>query len=315
MQAKQLQKQLETLNPADSISYKKLLNRPQYGVNRFNAQLNGISQVEFLGLRFHRMTQSKAIETILDLVASDDGYRVFFVNAHSIEVAQRNQTLSGALQRSHLLLADGSGVLWGSHLMGKSLNYNLNGTDLIPALCKTGGAKGLSVYFLGAKPGIAERAAKNLANLSPGMKVAGYREGYFDKADTEVVLQNIRAAKPDVLLVAMGTPLQEIWIDQYASQLPGIICLGVGGLFDFAAGEVTRAPLWVRSLGFEWLWRLLVEPKRLWKRYTLGNIVYIRLLLKARVQKTWRTLQIVLVSTIERLLLSLGNSKVNDSDS
>jgi len=235
-------------------------------------------EVSFLKTRFNRMPQDEATQFMLPQILERQISRIFFANAHTMVTASRNAALKRALERSNLLLADGSGVLWGSRIMGKPLTYNLNGTDLVPALCRDGASEGLSIYLLGSKPGVAESAANNLLSAYPGLSIVGIHNGYFDPSETESVLESIRAANPHLLLVAMGVPTQELWIDKYSSQLPGIACMGVGGLLDFLSNRVPRAPYWVRSLGMEWVWRLAIEPSRLWRRYLIGNLVFLNLL-------------------------------------
>lgn len=225
------------------------------------------------------MSQQVAIAHLLESFLSRKLKRVYFANAHTMVTATKDDALADILERSDLLLADGSGVLWGSKLLGTPLAYNLNGTDLVPALCRAGGTKGLSVYLLGAKPGVAESAAKKLEATCPGLNIAGVRDGYFSEEDLPNVLNAIKEANPHLLLVAMGVPLQEKWIDAHSDELPGIACMGVGGLFDFVAERVSRAPLWIRQSGLEWLWRLMMEPKRLWQRYTIGNLLYIKIVM------------------------------------
>lgn len=247
------------------------------------------NQVVFLNTRFDRMPAYEAIQRLLSRLLDRQGGRIFYANAHTLVTASQNQALANALARSDFLLADGSGVLWGSLLQRKPLTYNLNGTDLVPNLCRVGASKGLSIYLLGAKPGVAEQAAQNLLSAFPGLKIAGVQDGYFNRSETEAVLANIRKARPHLLLVAMGVPLQEIWIDQHIDQLPGITGMGVGGLFDFVANRVPRAPLWVRQVGMEWLWRMLMEPTRLWQRYTIGNLKFMLLLLGDTLQAWWKT--------------------------
>ncbi|MDF5731681.1 MAG: WecB/TagA/CpsF family glycosyltransferase [Rhizonema sp. PD38] len=234
-------------------------------------------EVNFLNIRFNRMSSSEAIDRLLMQLLRRQGGRVYYGNAHTIVTASQNPALAKALAHSDLLLADGSGVCWGSALRRTPLIHNLNGTDLVPALCKEGATRGLSVYLLGAKPGVAEEAAANLKNAYPSLVIAGTHHGYFSKAETLQILKTIRAARPHLLLVAMGVPQQEIWIDQYASQLRGITCMGVGGLFDFVAQRVPRAPYSIRVLGMEWLWRLAMEPARLWRRYIVGNFIFLGL--------------------------------------
>jgi N-acetylglucosaminyldiphosphoundecaprenol N-acetyl-beta-D-mannosaminyltransferase len=236
--------------------------------------------VHFLGVRFDRMTPDRAAEMLLDGALARESRRVCFANAHTMNLWFKDARLRKALAACDLLLADGSGVLWGSKLVGKALTHNLNGTDLVPELCRRGASKGLSVYLLGAKPGVAEDVAKNLTASYPGLTIAGLRNGYVTEAELPQVLADIRAAQPHVLLVAMGVPNQEVWIDRHADELPGVTCIGVGGLFDFLALRVPRAPKLFRITGMEWSWRMMMEPRRLWKRYLIGNLVYFAHLLR-----------------------------------
>jgi N-acetylglucosaminyldiphosphoundecaprenol N-acetyl-beta-D-mannosaminyltransferase len=246
---------------------------------KYSTKPNSIKsdRVNFLNTYFDSMSSSEAIELLLERLLNREGGRVYYGNAHTMVTAAKNPVLAEALERSDLLLADGSGVRWGSALLGQPLIHNLNGTDLVPSLCKNGAAKGLSIYLLGAKPGVAEKAAANLKKEYPGLVIAGTQHGYFSETETSQVLEAIRLAHPQLLLVAMGVPTQEIWIDQYASQLPGITCMGVGGLFDFISERVARAPYFIRAIGMEWLWRLAMEPNRLWRRYLIGNLVFFNL--------------------------------------
>lgn len=231
--------------------------------------------VNYLGVRFDRMTPEEAVDQLLDGAIARESRRVCFANAHTMNLCYKQPALRKALLNCDMLLADGSGVLWGSKLCGRKLTYNLNGTDLVPALCRRGAAAGLSVYLLGAKPGVATDVAKNLKAACPGVKIAGERDGYFKDDEVDGILADIRKSGAQVLLVAMGVPNQELWIDRYADRLPGVTCIGVGGLFDFLAERVPRAPRLFRAIGMEWLWRMMMEPRRLWKRYLIGNIVYL----------------------------------------
>lgn len=236
-----------------------------------------INTTEFLDTHFNKMSQAEAIELLEARLLNRVGGKVFYANAHTVVTSTRSRQLKLALSRSDLVLADGSGVRWGSAFLGKPLVYNLNGTDLVPALLEAGAKKGLSVYLLGAKPGVAEEAAKNLQKTFPKLVIAGVQDGYFSKPETPQVIEAIRQARPHLLMVAMGVPLQEIWINQHAAQLPGITCMGVGGLFDFLASKVPRAPRLVRATGMEWCWRLAMEPQRMWKRYCVGNLVFLKM--------------------------------------
>jgi N-acetylglucosaminyldiphosphoundecaprenol N-acetyl-beta-D-mannosaminyltransferase len=237
-----------------------------------------MEQISFLNTRFDRMTPHETVARLLDRALSRRGGRIYFANAHTMVTAFKMPALVDALKRSDMLLADGSGVLWGSKILGEPLIHNLNGTDLVPALASAGKAHGLSVYLFGAAPGVAEAAAANLRRDYPGITIAGTQDGYFAPEEMDTVLDTIRAARPHILLVALGVPLQELWIHNYADQLSGITCIGVGGLFDFLAKRVPRAPKIVRAIGMEWTWRLAMEPRRLWQRYVNGNLAFLLLL-------------------------------------
>lgn len=233
--------------------------------------------VRFLNADFNRMSPNEAVDTLLTRLFRREGGRVYYANAHTMVTAANDERLEKALDHTDMLLADGSGVRWGSALVGTPLTYNLNGTDLVPALCEAGAKQGLSVFLLGANPGVAKEAADNLAKTYPGLVIADTRNGYFADDQIDDVLEEIRNANPHILLVAMGVPKQEVWIDEHAGQLPNITCMGVGGLFDFLAERVPRAPLWLRRTGCEWVWRMMMEPRRLWKRYVIGNVFFLGL--------------------------------------
>ena len=259
--------------------------------------------VNFLNTCFNRMPADEAVSILLERLLQRRGDRIYYANAHTIVTAAQNPQLAKALENSDLILADGSGVCWGSALLGTPLVHNLNGTDLVPTLFTSGALKGLSVYLLGAKPGVAEAAATKQLEAYPGLAIVGTTNGYFPAKETQKVLEDIRNARPHLLLVAMGVPLQELWIDQYAGQLPGISCMGVGALFDFMAKRVPRAPKAIRLIGMEWLWRLANEPRRLWKRYFIGNSIFCGLIIKAALETKWGNR--LTYTTISRLLKAI----------
>ncbi len=155
----------------------------------------------------------------------------------------------------------------------------------MPAFCREFAKRGYRVYLLGAKPGVAEEAAAALERQAPGLVVAGTAHGYFPAAETPSVLEAINNAKPDVVLVGMGVPVQELWIARNADRLEARMLWGVGGLFDFLSGRTRRGPKWLWNNGFEWLCRLIVEPGRLWRRYVFGLAAFMLMVLRLRFQK------------------------------
>ncbi len=201
--------------------------------------------------------------------------RVAFLNADCVNIAARDKSYVNALDEMDALLPDGSGLALAAAMQGKRFTENLNGTDLFPVLCGMAQQQGKSIYFLGGKPGIAETAAANAVARFPELIVAGTADGYFATEDEGDVVDAINASGADILLVALGAPAQDKFVARHARALTPSLCMGVGGLFDFVAGAVPRAPKPVRAVGMEWAWRLACEPKRLARRYLIGNPVFI----------------------------------------
>lgn len=226
--------------------------------------------VQVLGHPLADATADQAAHALLDRPAP----RVFFLNAHCANVAARDPLYASALRRADHVLPDGIGVELAARLRGHRLTANLNGTDFTPVLMREAARRGLSVFLFGARPGTAERAAERLIHDIPGLRVVGTMDGYDDARDEEAAIARINASGADILLVAMGVPQQELWIDRNAERLNTRLNLGVGALFDFLAGNVRRAPALVRKARLEWAWRLAVEPRRMARRYLVGNVTF-----------------------------------------
>jgi exopolysaccharide biosynthesis WecB/TagA/CpsF family protein len=153
---------------------------------------------------------------------------------------------------------------------------------MTPLLLQRAAERGWPVYFFGAKPGVAEEAKDLLEDRIPGLKVVGCRDGYFDRGKPEEAVAEIAAGAPGLLLVGMGNPLQEKWIAEHVAATGARLAVGVGAFFDFQTGHVKRAPAWMNKLGLEWVHRLLKEPKRMWRRYLLGNPLFLWRVLRQR---------------------------------
>jgi exopolysaccharide biosynthesis WecB/TagA/CpsF family protein len=212
---------------------------------------------------------------VIDTLLSRGKRRVFFLNAHCANLRASNPLYSAALARADYVLPDGIGVDIAAKMQGTKLTANLNGTDLVPPLLEHAATRGLSVFLIGARPGTADTAAKSLCRAIPGLKIAGTRDGFEAARDTAAAVAEINASGANIVLVAMGVPLQELWIDQNFHRLSAQLVMGVGALFDFLAGNVKRAPAAVRRAKLEWAWRLAMEPRRLAKRYLAGNVTFL----------------------------------------
>lgn len=197
-----------------------------------------------------------------------------FLNAHCVNLASRDRLYRRALRAADFILPDGSGISLAAKMIGKRLTENLAGSDLCRPLCEEAARRGLSIYLLGAKPGVAERAAHNMVAKVPELRIAGYRDGYFEDRASEDVVRQINDSGADIVLVAMGVPLQDVWLYRHRRQLNAQLVMGVGALLDFEAGAIMRAPKLFRKLGIEWTWRLAMEPCRMAGRYLIGNVTF-----------------------------------------
>jgi N-acetylglucosaminyldiphosphoundecaprenol N-acetyl-beta-D-mannosaminyltransferase len=232
-------------------------------------------RVELLGIPLTNLTMAEALETI---VARLDGHKpnqICFVNADCANIAYRNRPYLDVLQHADLCLADGIGIKIAGKLLAQEIRQNVNGTDLFPRLCEALTQSDQGLFLLGARPGVAETVARWIGERHPGVKVCGFQHGYYQPEDDPGVIENIRNSGADLLLVAFGVPRQDLWINQHLEETAVKVAMGVGGLFDFYSGRISRAPLWLREIGMEWIYRLFQEPGRLWKRYLVGNGLFL----------------------------------------
>ncbi|NDV00531.1 WecB/TagA/CpsF family glycosyltransferase [Pseudoroseicyclus tamaricis] len=233
---------------------------------------SGLTPVRVFGLPL----VSASTRSVIDhLLAPGRRSRVAFLNAHCANVMVRDSAYEDALHTADLVLPDGIGVELAARMAGDRLAENLNGTDFVPALLEAAAAKGLSVFLFGGQPGVADAAARNLCLRIPGLRVVGTRDGFEGAKNASAAVAAINAAQPDIVLVAMGVPTQDVWLARHAAHLDARITLGVGALFDFLSGRVRRAPKLVRAARCEWVWRLAMEPRRMARRYLTGNAAFL----------------------------------------
>lgn len=234
------------------------------------------AQSDLLGLPIAAVTMDAAVERCLDLCKGPRvSHTVMTVNASHLCMMRRDQELARAFQGGAFTVADGMSVVWALRALGQPVPERIAGIDLMERLLRAAGKQGLRVYFLGARQNVVAKLVERCRNLYPGMQIAGYRDGYFGPEHHAAVFEDIRASKPDILFVGMPSPFKETWIEQNREQLDVPLILGVGGSFDVLAGFIKRAPVTFQTLGLEWLWRLLMEPRKLWKRYLTTNSEFI----------------------------------------
>lgn len=229
-------------------------------------------RVPLLGVPVINATRAEAVAAMLDWVDDPErrARRVCLVNAHTLNLAWENAAYRAVLSSADAVFGDGSGVRLAARLRGARMRDNLVGTDLVPDLFTAARDRNLACYLLGGTGETAARAAAWLRSAFPTLRVVGYRDGYVWSEDSAAVVERINGSGADVLLVAMGNPLQEQWLAMHRDALRVPVCIGVGGLFDHWSGTLRRAAPWVRGLGIEWL-QILVQQPHKWRRYLLGN--------------------------------------------
>lgn len=193
---------------------------------------------------------------------------MLYVNVHCMNVASRDPEYAAILDRADLVYCDGTGVRLGAWLSRQRLPARMTGADWIDDLCSLAVREQLSLFLLGGAPGTAEEAAIMLTRRHPELRIAGTAPGYNLSPAT---IAQINRSRPHILLVGMGTPTQEKWIAAHRSQLSVPVVWAVGALFDFVSGRIPRGPHWMTEHGLEWLCRLAIEPRKLWRRYLIGN--------------------------------------------
>lgn len=263
----------------DVMLLPKLLLASFYGKNKRQF----LPVINVLGLRIQNTTQDEAVEWVLEHAESPRPHQLVFVNPHCVNIAGHDRPYREAVHSGDLVLADGIGMQMAGRLLGTPFRQNVNGTDLFPALCQHPQAVGrLRLFLLGGAPGIADKVADWVRVHAPGVIIAGVQDGYFTPDEQDAVIDRINASEANVLLVAMGVPLQDVWIRRHLHRLRIGVAMGVGGLFDFYSNRIPRAPLWMRESGLEWVYRLSQEFGRMWRRYLIGNVGFILRVFVAR---------------------------------
>jgi exopolysaccharide biosynthesis WecB/TagA/CpsF family protein len=238
-------------------------------------------QALVFGVSFFTGKMSEALEQIDALVKSRQNHHIAFINAHCLNIAYKNSEYKQVLNGCSAVFADGIGAKIGAKMLGYKVEENVNGTDMFPLLAQ----QPYRVYLFGGAPGVAAKALEKAQAINGKADFVGCADGFFKEKSEEELFAELKELHPDIILAAMGVPKQEMWINEHLQDLPGCVAIGVGGLLDFVSERIPRAPLWMRKCNIEWCYRLYNEPVRLFKRYIIGNPLFI-----ARVfqDKLWR---------------------------
>ena len=236
--------------------------------------------VELFGVSVDSVTLPEAVEAVRDLVESGTPHQHVVLNAAKVVAMEDDPALRDVISSCSMILADGVSVVLASRVLGRPLPERVAGIDLFEALLATAEADGKAVYLLGATQKVLDELVVELRRRHPRLMIAGTQDGYW--TDDDAVVDAVRDARPDYLFLAIPSPRKEFWLNDHLEALGVPFVMGVGGSFDVLAGKTSRAPRCVQKIGMEWAWRLCQEPRRMFKRYLVGNSRFVAL-----VARTW----------------------------
>lgn len=243
-------------------------------------------KINLLGAKIHNFSMQETLSLVESSIINNMQLHHVVVNAGKIVAMQTDFQLRKSVNESDLINADGQSVVWASRILGKPLKERVAGIDLMINLVQLAHEKNYKIFFFGAKEGIVKKVVETYSNkFSPNI-VAGYRNGYFKKEEEQQIAKQISDSGANILFVAISSPTKENFLYENKALLGNLnFVMGVGGSFDVVAGKVKRAPLWMQKSGLEWFYRFLQEPKRMWKRYLVGNTKFILLVFKEKFKR------------------------------
>lgn len=242
-----------------------------------------IPTINILNTTIHNLSMQETLELLDDSIANKEQIHHVVVNAGKIVAMQKDLQLRQSVNESDLINADGQAVVWASRFLGKPLKERVAGIDLMENLVELAAKKNYKIFLFGAKEEIVKKVVSIYEEKHSKQLIAGYRNGYFSKEEEPSIAQEISASGAQLLFVAISSPTKENFLYRYRNELSSLnFIMGVGGSFDVVAGLTKRAPVWMQKAGLEWFYRFIQEPKRMWKRYLVGNSKFIGLVLKEK---------------------------------
>lgn len=248
-----------------------------------------MKRIDFLNCPVDVASMRETVERIDVAVAAGHFTQHVVVNVAKIVNMQNDHQLDASICECDIINIDGMGVVLGARLLGHNVRERVAGVDLFHELLKMSARKDYSVYLLGARDEVVCETARRVLQLYPGLKLAGYHHGYFWD-DEEAMVKKVHESGAQLLFVAITSPKKENFINRWRERLGVTFVMGVGGTFDVVAGKVKRAPLWMQNYGLEWLYRVIQEPRRMWKRYLSTNAKFAWMLLKAKTKQIFQNM-------------------------
>ncbi|BDS53583.1 UDP-N-acetyl-D-mannosamine transferase [Streptococcus pneumoniae] len=233
-------------------------------------------RMQILGIIIDPLTMKETVDAVEQYVLKKHPLHLMGVNADKINQCHEDEKIKKIVNESGIINADGASVVLASKFLGTPVPERVAGIDLMQCLLELSNKKGYSVYFFGAKEEILQDMLKVFKQRYPNLNVVGYRNGYFSPEDEKKIQEDIKGGKPDFVFVGITSPKKEYIIQSFMDNGINAVFMGVGGSFDVLSGHIKRAPLWMQKLNLEWLFRVVNEPKRLFKRYFVGNVTFIK---------------------------------------
>ncbi|MDD6133468.1 MAG: WecB/TagA/CpsF family glycosyltransferase [Selenomonadaceae bacterium] len=230
-------------------------------------------KIDILGVNVDPVTMSQAVARVQDYMDGKQNVLIATANAEMIMRATHDKELRDILNDAALVVPDGAGTVWAAHHLGHDMPERVAGFDLAQELMRIAPQKKRRIFFFGSAPGVAEKAKAKAEKLYPGIEIVGVRNGFFTEKDEPEIIAQIKEAKPDLLLAALGVPKQEKWLHKHKEELGVPVSIGVGGTLDVMAGVMKRAPLWMQKAKLEWLFRGMLQPKRAGRLMALPKFV------------------------------------------
>ncbi len=221
------------------------------------------------------LSEEQFIRKTISWVVNKEKRKVFYINAHSVLTAINNSNFLTAINLGNLVYPDGWGPVIVARMEGFKNIVRINAADFIDDLLQKLNDLKVKIYLLGSEKSVLEKTVQKIQKKYSKIIICGYHQGFFNKEKERLIIKEIKSTKPHIVLVGMGVPKQELWVNDNWDNLPNAVYWTVGGLFYYISGLRSRAPKWMRNYSFEWLYRLIQEPKRLWERYTFGNLLFI----------------------------------------
>lgn len=241
--------------------------------------------IHLLGIEVTRLTVAEFMEYVLGAAQEKKKTFITYLNAHCSNIAVKDAGYKNILNQADIVYADGQAIVWGSRFLGTPLPERVNAGDFFIEFCERCAQQGLSLYLLGSYQEVADSIKTQIQNHVPSLRIAGVHHGFFTAEEESRVIDDINTSGADIVLVGMSVPLQEKWVWAHRDEIRVPVVWCVGALFEYYAGHRHRAPLWMRKCGLEWVFRLALEPRRLWRRYIIGNPLFLYHLVQFKMKK------------------------------